>query len=73
MTAVSVPTPTLSDSQPLRHKNGYHLQADGEAIDTVRAHSEPQELTLFGEFYVLILDLIFIYPTGANFCPFVQR
>jgi hypothetical protein len=41
------PTQTL-DPKPLRHTNGYHLQANGEAIKTVLAHTEEQELTLFG-------------------------
>ena len=50
MATCTVPAPNPhTDSQPLRHENGYHLQANGEAIETVRAHSEPQELTLFGD------------------------
>ncbi|EST07816.1 Glutathione S-transferase, N-terminal [Kalmanozyma brasiliensis GHG001] len=40
------------------HKDAvYHTECTGQALDTVRAHSTPSELTLF----------------GACFCPFVHR
>ncbi|KAI3476423.1 hypothetical protein L1887_61988 [Cichorium endivia] len=41
-----------------RHKDAtYHTECTGQALDTVKAHSSPSELTLF----------------GACFCPFVHR
>jgi hypothetical protein len=40
------------------HKDAtYHTECTGQALETVKAHSSPSELTLF----------------GACFCPFVHR
>ena len=40
------------------HKDAvYHTECTGQALETVKAHSTPSELTLF----------------GACFCPFVHR
>jgi glutathione S-transferase len=35
----------------------YHLECTGDALETVKRHSESEEITLF----------------GSCFCPFVQR
>lgn len=40
------------------HKDAvYHTECTGQALETVKTHSSPSELTLF----------------GACFCPFVHR
>ena len=51
-------TSKMSTKPAPGHKDAvYHTECTGKALDTVKAHSSPSELTLF----------------GACFCPFVHR
>lgn len=48
---------TMSKAAPGHKDATYHTECTGQALETVKAHSSPSDLTLF----------------GACFCPFVHR
>lgn len=47
----------MSKAAPGHKDATYHKECTGQALDTVKAHASPTDLTLF----------------GACFCPFVHR